>query len=312
MTRRGLVLFGAMCVIWGIPYLLIRVAVRDLSPASLVLARTGIAVLILLPIAIARAELGPAFGRWRPLLAFAAIEIAIPWYLLNSAEEEISSSLTALLIAAVPLVGAVIAWATRAERLGAQNLVGLLVGVAGVAAIVGVNVEGGVVPIAEVGLVAVCYAVGPVILQRWLADLPALGVITASLLVTAVVYVPIAAFSLPDEMPSAAAIWSVIGLAVVCTALAFLVFFALIAEIGPVRATVITYINPAVAALLGVVILEERFTLGMAIGLVLVLLGSVLATRPGRTPPIEASGYPPTADVPSPECSAGCASRTWS
>lgn len=312
MSRRGVVLFGAMCVIWGIPYLLIRVAVRDLSPASLVLARTGIAVLILLPIALARGELGPAFRRWRPLLAFAAVEIAIPWYLLNSAEEEISSSLTALLIAAVPLVGAVIAWTTRAERLGGQSLVGLLVGVAGVAAIVGVNVEGGVVPITEVGFVAVCYAVGPVILQRWLADLPALGVITASLLITAVAYVPIAAFSLPDETPSTEAILSVIGLAVVCTALAFVIFFALIAEIGPVRATVITYINPAVAAILGVVILDEHFTAGMAIGFVLVLLGSVLATRPGRTSPSEASGYPPTADVPSPECCAGCASKTWS
>lgn len=205
-----------------------------------------------------------------------------------------------------------IAWATRAERIGWQSLAGLLVGVAGVAAIVGVNVEGGVVPIAEVGLVAVGYGVGPVILQRWLADLPALGVITASLLVTAVVYAPVAVFSLPEETPSVEAIGSVIGLAVVCTALAFVVFFALIAEIGPVRATVITYINPAVAAVLGVAVLDERFTLGMGIGLVLVLFGSVLATRPGGTPPIEASGYPPTADVPSPECCAGCASRTWS
>ena len=314
MTRRGLVLFGAMCVIWGIPYLLIRVAVRDLSPAALVLARTGIAAMLLLPIAASRHELRPAFRRWRPLVAFAAIEIAIPWVLLGDAEQEISSSLTALLIAGVPLIGAVIARTTGArERLGLQSLIGLLVGLAGVAAIVGVNLQGaGVAPIAEVGLVAACYAVGPVILQRWLADLPALGVIAASLALTTLVYIPIAAFSLPEEMPSAKVIWSVIGLAVVCTAIAFLLFFALIAEIGSVRATVITYVNPAVAAVLGVAILDERFTLGMAIGFVLVLLGSVLATRPGRTRPSEASGYPPTADVPSPECCAGCASKTWS
>ena len=302
MTRRGLALFAAMCVIWGIPYLLIRVAVRDLSPATLVLVRSGIAALLLLPAAAYRAELAPAFRRWRPLLAFAGIEIALPWILLGEAEQQISSSLTALLIAAVPLIGAVIAFTSGArDRLGATSLLGLLVGLGGVAAIVGVNVgDAGAVPIGEVGLVAVCYAVGPVILQRWLADLPPLGVIAAALAVTTAAYVPIAAFSLPQRIPSSEVVWSVLGLAVVCTAVAFLLFFALIEEIGPVRATVITYVNPAVAAVLGVVILDERFTAGMAVGFVLVLVGSVLATRPVRTRPGESPGYPPTADVPSP------------
>jgi len=306
MTRRGLALFGAMCVIWGIPYLLIRVAVRDLSPATLVLARTSIAALLLLPIAAFRHELRPIVRHWSAVLAFAGVEIAVPWVLLGAAEQEISSSLTALLIAGVPLIGAVIARTTgERERLGLQSLLGLLVGLVGVATIVGLNLEGaGALPILEVGLVAVCYAVGPAILQRRLAELPALGVIAASLAVTAVVYLPIAAFSFPQEMPSAKVIWSVLGLAVVCTAIAFLLFFALIAEIGSVRATVITYVNPAVAALLGVAILGEHFTTGMAIGFVLVLLGSALATRPGRTRPSESSGYPPTADVPSRGCCA--------
>jgi drug/metabolite transporter (DMT)-like permease len=281
MTRRGLLLFAAMCVIWGIPYLLIRVAVRDMSPATLVLARCGIAALLLLPIAAARHELRPLLRHWAPLLAFATIEIAVPWVLLGSAETRISSSLTGLLIAAVPLVGAVIARTTgERERLGLQSGLGLLLGLAGVAAIIGLNLEGAsVFPIAEIALVAICYAVGPVILQRWLADLPALGVIAASLGLTAVAYVPIAAFSLPERIPSATAIGSVVGLAVVCTAIAFILFFALIAEVGPVRATVITYVNPAVAAVLGVTILEERFTVGMGVGFVLVLAGSVLATR---------------------------------
>jgi drug/metabolite transporter (DMT)-like permease len=306
MTRRGLALFGAMCVIWGIPYLLIRVAVRDLSPATLVLARTSIAALLLLPIAAFRHELRPVVRHWPAVLAFAGVEIAVPWVLLGAAEQEISSSLTALLIAAVPLIGAVIARTTgERERLGLQSLLGLLVGLVGVAAIVGLNLEGaGALPILEVGLVAVCYAAGPAILQRWLAELPALGVIAASLAVTAVVYLPIAAFSFPQQMPSAKVIWSVLGLAVVCTAIGFLLFFALIAEIGSVRATVITYVNPAVAAVLGIAILGEHFTTGMAIGFVLVLLGSVLATRPGRTRPSESSGYPPTADVPSRGCCA--------
>jgi drug/metabolite transporter (DMT)-like permease len=281
MTRRGWFLFASMCVIWGVPYLLIRVAVRDLSPATLVLARTGIAALLLLPIAAARSELRPLLRRWAPLLAFSAIEIAIPWVLLGAAEQQLSSSLTGLLIAAVPLVGALIARTTgERERLGFQSGLGLLLGLAGVAAIVGLNLEGaGGVPLAEIALVAVCYAVGPVILQRYLAELPALGVIAAALAATAVAYVPIAALSLPDRMPSATVIGSVVGLAVVCTALAFLLFFALNAEIGPVRATVITYVNPAVAAVLGVAILGERFTAGMGVGFVLVLAGSVLATR---------------------------------
>jgi drug/metabolite transporter (DMT)-like permease len=137
----------------------------------------------------------------------------------------------------------------------------------------------------EIGLVAVCYAVGPFMLQRWLADLPALGVIAASLAVTTLAYVPIAAFSLPAEVPSGKVLGSVLALAVVCTAVAFLLFFALIAEIGAVRATVITYVNPAVAAALGVGLLGERFTAGMGVGFALVLLGCVLATRGSREVP---------------------------
>ena len=298
MDKRGLLLFAAMCVIWGIPYLLIKVAVEELSAAMLVFARTAIAALLLLPLAAMRSELRALLPYWAPVLAFAAIEIALPWLLLGVAEQSISSSLTALLIAGVPLVGAVIARTTGArERLGVQAGVGLLVGLAGVAAIVGVNLEGGPLPIAAMGVVAVCYAVGPVILQRYLAGVPALGVIAASLGVTALVYLPIAAFSVPDAMPSAKVVGSVLGLAVVCTAIAFVLFFALITEVGPVRATVITYVNPAVAAVLGVAILGEDFTVGMGVGFVLVLAGSVLATRPSAAaPPAEISALEPARD----------------
>jgi drug/metabolite transporter (DMT)-like permease len=282
MSRRGWLLFSAMCVIWGIPYLLIRVAVKDLGPATLVLARTATAALLLLPIAALRRELRPLLGRWVPVLAFAVVEIAVPWICLNAAEQRVSSSLAALLIAASPLVATLIALTTGARhRLGLQSGIGLLLGLAGVAAIVGSNLSGAsFLPLAELAVVVVCYATGPVILQRWLADLPALGVIAASLALTAVVYLPIAAFNLPERWPSAKALGSIAALAVVCTAIAFLVFFALIAEIGPVRATVITYVNPAVAAVLGVAILGEDFTAGMAVGFALVLAGSVLATRP--------------------------------
>jgi drug/metabolite transporter (DMT)-like permease len=284
MTARGWLLFGAMCVIWGVPYLLIKVAVEDVSPSMLVHARTGIAALLLLPIAAARNELRALLPYWRPILAFAAIEIALPWVLLGSAETRISSSLTALLIAAVPLVGTGIALVTvPRERLTRDRGLGLLLGMAGVASIVGLGIEGASVrAIVEVLVVAVCYAVGPVILQRWLAGLPPLGVIAASLGVSALVYVPVTAIAGPGRAPSPDALAAIVVLAVVCTAIAFLVFFALITEIGPVRATVITYVNPAVAAALGVVVLGEAFTVGMGVGFVFVLAGSVLATRPGR------------------------------
>jgi drug/metabolite transporter (DMT)-like permease len=284
MTRRGLLLFAAMCVIWGIPYLLIRVAVRELEPVTLGFSRTLIAALLLLPIAALRGELRPLARRWLPILVFAVIEIVIPWFFLARAETKLTSSLTGLLIAAVPLVGAVVTTFTgEREQHGARRWAGLFVGMLGVAAIVGLDVHGaGAVPLAEVAIVAVCYAVGPIVLSRWLSDAPPLGVIAAAIAISVLIYTPFAALSLPDEVPGWKVAASVVGLGIVCTALAFVVFFKLIAEIGPVRATVITYVNPAVAAVLGVSILGEHLTVGMAVGFALVLAGSVLATAARR------------------------------
>jgi len=269
-----------MCVIWGIPYLLIRVAVRELAPVTLAFGRTAIASILLVPIAAFRHELRRLVRHLAPIAVFAVIEIVIPWFLLARAETRLTSSLTGLLIAAVPLVGALVTTFTgERERHGRRRWTGLLVGMAGVAAIVGLDVHGvSTVPLLEVAAVAICYAVGPILLARWLRDAPGLGVVAASLLISTAIYLPFAAFSLPAELPGWKTGASVLTLAVVCTALAFVVFFQLIAEIGPVRATVITYINPAVAAVLGVTVLSERFTLGMGLGFALVLTGSVLAT----------------------------------
>jgi drug/metabolite transporter (DMT)-like permease len=270
-----------MCVIWGTPYLMIRVAVRELTPATLVFGRTALGALILLPIAVRRRELGALRAYWAPLLAFAAVEIAAPWLLLATAEKRVTSSLTGLLIAAVPLVGAAITSVSGDDdRLGKRRLGGLLIGLGGVAAIVGLDTHAtSALALVEIAIVVVCYAAGPIILVRWLSDLPGLGVIAASLAVCTIAYAPVAAFQLPATLPAGRVLLSVVGLAVLCTAIAFLVFFELIAEVGPVRATVITYINPAVAALLGVTLLGESFTLGMGVGFVLVLAGSVVATR---------------------------------
>ena len=278
---RPLVLFALMSVLWGIPYLFIRIAVDEVSPAFLVLARTSIAAAILLPIALARIDLRPVLARWPWVVAFAAIEIAIPWVALGSAEQQVSSSLAAMVIAAVPLIGTVIAFATgSADRMGPVGLLGLLLGMVGVAAIVGTNLGStDPVALAQLGIVALCYAIGPVILVRKLGGLPSVGVMALSLAMTAVVFVPIGALSWPAAMPSPAALTSILVLAVFCTAVAFLVFAALVAAVGAVRSTVITYINPAVAAVLGVLVLNESLTPPMLLGFVLVTLGSLLATR---------------------------------
>jgi drug/metabolite transporter (DMT)-like permease len=283
-------LFVAMSVIWGLPYLFIRIAVSDLSPVVLVFARTTIGALILLPIVIWRGELRGLFKSWVPLLAFAAVEMGVPWLMLASAEQRITSSLAGLLVSAVPLVGVVIATSLgNREHLGRTSLAGLLLGVVGVGAIVGVDLRASGFALVEIGVVVVAYAVGPVIISRYLNGLPSMGVIAVSLAACAIAYLPFAAVQWPRSVPPMDTIVSVGVLAVVCTALAFVLFFALIAAIGPVRATVITYINPAVAALLGVSVLHENFTFGMALGFVLVIAGSVLATRrPRETAPAAA------------------------
>src|SRR2546430_17516209 len=281
MSRRGLLLFAAMCVIWGVPYLLIRVAVGEISPATLVFVRTAIAAVILLPFVLARGGWRSIGGRWPAVVAFATVEVAAPWFFLSSAEQHITSALAGLLISAVPMVGVIIATSLgNREHLGLATLSGLGVGLAGVALIVGSDLRASepfaLLEIAGVGL---GYALGPAVPARYLTDVPAITVNGLALAVCCVGYAPVAALHWPEAVPSLAALGSIAVLAVVCTALAFLLFFQLIAEIGPVRATVITYVNPAVAALLGVAVLRESFTAGMGLGFVLVLVGSVLSTR---------------------------------
>ena len=281
MTRRGLLLFAAMCLIWGIPYLLIRIAVSEISPAMLVFTRTAVGALILMPVVMARGGLRGLGAKWVPLLLFAAVEIGGPWFFMSSAEQHISSSLAGLLVSAVPLIGVAIApsFGNR-EGVGPAGIGGLLLGLVGVGAIVGLDFRvNDATALIEMGLVVVGYAMGPAIASRFLQGVPSVSITGISLAACAIGYAPVAAVQLPHTMPSPQVFGSVAVLAVVCTALAFLLFFALIAEIGPVRATVITYVNPAVAALLGVAVLRETFTVWMGLGFVLVLLGSTVATR---------------------------------
>jgi drug/metabolite transporter (DMT)-like permease len=284
MTRRGWVLFIALGIIWGLPYLLIKVSVREISPAFLVFVRTGGAALVLVPLAAARGQIRPLFRFWRPLVAYTAVELAVPWVLLFHAEQRLSSSLSGLLIAAVPLVGALLAWLTRSDRLDPRRVIGLAVGFAGVALLVGFAVgRSNLWAAVSIGGVVVGYALGPWVVARHLSKAPPLGVIAGSFILCAVAYSPIAAFQVPRHV-SASVVESVVALTVVCTVVAFLVFFALIAEVGAYRATVITYVNPAVAVLLGVTILGEKFGVATAVGFGLILVGCFFATRTTRVP----------------------------
>jgi len=288
-------LFAAMCVIWGVPYLLIKVAVGGVSVPVLVLARVGLGAALLLPIALRRRELGAIKDVWPWLTLFAVVEIIMPWYALSEAERGISSSLTGLLLASVPIIVAVLSLFLRGgDRLSLIRWAGLLIGLGGVALLAGPHLVGSTASgstarsVAEVLFVALCYATGPLIANRKLAHVPPVAMTGVCLALASVVYAPLAALNWPSAVPSASVLLSLVGLAVVCTAAAFLIFFRLIAEVGPARASVITYINPAIAVSLGVAVLGEHVSATMLVAFGTILVGSVLATRPSRRAGVDA------------------------
>ena len=288
MSARGWALFAAVSVIWGMPYLFIKIAVDEVSPSVVAWSRLTLAAVALLPVAWRLGALRGLGARWRTLTAFAAVEMAVPWPLLGFGEVHVSSSLAAILIATVPLFVALLA--TRfdhSERPTRARLLGMLIGLAGVVALVGIDIgsEGDeLLGAGAILVVAFLYAIGPMIVKRRLSDVDPLGPVAASLGIAALLVTPFALADVPDSVPSADTLASLAVLGLLCSALAFLFFFRLIAEVGPGRATVITYINPVVALALGVAILDERVTTGVAVGLLLILAGSWLSTD-GRMPP---------------------------
>jgi drug/metabolite transporter (DMT)-like permease len=294
MTRRGWLLFAAMSAIWGIPYLLIKVAVKHVEPPVVVFGRTSLAAAVLLVLAARTGALRAALRHWRPVVVFAAVEMGGPWLLLTDAEKRLPSGLTGLLVACVPLFGALAAYTLGDHAaLRPVRLVGIVIGLGGVALLVGGDLGGGAhgIPwwsVVQVMLVCVGYSVGPFIIDRRLADVPSIGVVAVSLAAVAIAVAPLAWLARPAHVPPASAWLAVFTLAAVCTGLAFVVFFALIAEIGPTRATLITFVNPAVAVVLGAVVLDESITLATIGGFVLVLTGCWLATR-GHAPVVVAN-----------------------
>ena len=296
MSARAWTAFAIVSILWGIPYLLIKVAVDDgVSPAFLAWARCVVGAAVLLPYAWKVGALRGLRERWRWLLGFTVIEIVVPWPLLAAGEQRMASSLAAILVASVPLMVAVIAVRIdHSERATGTRLAGLLVGFGGVVALLGIDVAGQpreLVGAALVLVVALCYATGPMIIKLKLQGAHPAGTIAASLALSTLLLTPAAAFTVPSATPSTDAILSMVALGVLCSALAFVFFFQLIAEAGPGRGTIITYVNPVVAVALGVALLDEQIGAGAIAGLLLILAGSYLATggrltrSPTRTAP---------------------------
>lgn len=287
VSRRGWLLYACMAVLWGVPYLFIKEAVDTISPPAIVAGRTLIGAAILLPFALRAGALRPALRKWPWVLAFGAIEMAGPFLLLGHAEQTLPSGLTGLLVATVPLVATLIALGGGdRSALRPVRLLGLILGIVGVFIVVlgpGLQAHGAgtLGAVGEVLLVAVLYAIAPFIVARKLADVPSLGSITLSLLVVGIAYLPWAIAS-TDRMPSVSSGVSLVALGIFCTALAFIAFFALIREVGPLNAPLFTYVNPIVAITLGAIVLAEPVGPGLLIGAPIVLVGCFLAATGGR------------------------------
>lgn len=288
MTRRAWMAFAAMSLIWGIPYLLIRIAVRHgVTPGFLAFGRVALAAIVLLVLAWRAGSLRTLRGHWGVMLVYAVAEIVIPFSLIAFGEQRVSSSLTAILISTTPLFAALIAVRfNRSERPTPVRVVGLAAGFGGVVALVGIDVAGSgseLIGAAAILVGAVGYAIGATLVRLRLTALDPRATMGGSLAIAAVLLAPYAALDPPAAVPGPGAIACIVALGLVCTALAFVVYTILIAEAGTTRATVITYINPLVAVALGVSLLGEQLGLGAIAGLLLILAGSWLSTD-GRLP----------------------------
>ena len=288
MSRRAWAAFAAVSLIWGIPYLFIKIAVRGgVTPIPLAWGRVTIAAALLLSYAWRRGQLAPIRGRWAWLGAYALVEVCLPFPLIAFGEQRVASSLAAIVIASVPLIGAVLALKyDPSEKPTRTRGVGLVVGFGGVIALVGIQVASsgsallgtGALLVASVG-----YAIGPMLIKHKLTGLEPSAAIGGSMAIASALLAPAALLDLPVRTPTAGAMLSVVVLGVVCTAAAFVIFTVLIREAGTSRATVITYVNPVIAVGLGVVLLGERPGFGAVAGLLLILAGSWLGTG-GRPP----------------------------
>jgi drug/metabolite transporter (DMT)-like permease len=290
MSRKAWIVFTAVSVIWGVPYLFIRIAVRHgFTPLSLAWGRIALGALVLLVLAWRAGSLPQLKGRWRWLAAYAIAEVTIPFPAIAFGETRISSSLAAIIVAAVPLLGALLALRfDHSERPTRTRFIGLLIGFGGVIVLVGVDVAGSGSALLGTGavlLAALGYSIGPMLIKHRLHGIDARAMMAASLTIATVVLAPAALLDYPNHSPTGGAIASVVVLGLLCTAAGLVLLAVLVREAGTSRAMVITYINPVIAVALGVALLNERPGAGAVAGLLLILAGSYLSTG-GKLPPI--------------------------
>jgi drug/metabolite transporter (DMT)-like permease len=283
LTKVGWGRFDLMGFLWGTPYLFLKIAVEEIPTAAIVFFRVLVGAIVLIPIALRGKNLAIARKYWPFVLLYAITELIGPWYLITHAEQKISSGLTGLLVATVPIWSAVLASIFGDHTVWHKSrLFGLIIGFIGVVAVVGIESLSGrqdLVSILMVLLAAIGYAYAINMINRRIPEVPGIAINTWAMIITMIVYLPFVFLNMPTEVPSLEAVGSVLALGVFCTAVAFILFFKLVAEVGPPRASFVTYLNTAVAVLLGVVILGEPITLGIALGLPLVLIGSYFASR---------------------------------
>ncbi|GAB7042158.1 MULTISPECIES: DMT family transporter [Catenuloplanes] len=283
MNRRAWILFLTVSLLWGMPYLLIKVAIEDLSPLAVVFGRLAVAALVLVPLAAARGTLSALRGRLPIVAVIALVHIVGPFLLITYGEVHISSSMTGLLIAIEPAVIALLM--LRSEPLSRARVAGLGLGFAGVAVLVGADLSGdrlGLLGAAMVLLATLGYAVATMLVQRRAADVPPAALTAGTTTISTLVLLPFAVFALPTAPVRPVSWAALIALGVLCTAIALLAFYGLIAEVGAARAGLVTYVNPVVAVLLGVALLGEPVGAGTIAGFALIATGCWLSTRAPR------------------------------
>ena len=283
MTRKSWIQFGIVGFLWGIPYLLMKVAVADIPPPLIVAGRTLIGAAILIPIAIKKNTFKDAIRGIKYVIPYAVLEMVGPWILITSAEKEISSGLAGLLVATVPFFASIFS-SLRGDHSVWQpkRIFGLVVGFVGIVALVGIeSITGTSNPkaIAMVILAAIMYAYAVLMVTTNLPGVDGIAINGVAMGLTCLFYTPIAIATWPSNPVSTQAITALVALGVLSTAIAFMLFFIVIVEIGVARGSLTTYVNTAVAVVLGILILNEPITLGIIVGLPMVLLGSYLASR---------------------------------
>jgi drug/metabolite transporter (DMT)-like permease len=290
VDRRAWTLLYILGAIWGASYLFIKIGVRDLSPAMVAWARIALAAAVLVPLAARSGALAVARGSGIVWLAVVgAIQVAGPFILIAAAEEEISSGLAGILVASAPLFTALLAIRLdHEERSSGLRLVGVLLGLGGVAVLLGVDLNGSSAELlggVAVLVAALGYAVGGFLVKKRLAAVPPIGLAAWVMVASTVVLLPAAIATAPSSAPGIGPVAAVAALGVLGTGIAFAIFYALMGSIGPARTFIVTYLAPGFAIAYGAIFLDEAITVSTLAGLALILGGSYLAA--GRSEPDE-------------------------